>query len=178
MYETYADELKDRADSVVEQWDLLAPQFYALMKENTSSLFDDRSTYKVEHREAIFDRAFLNTMRFFNRSLGPDINDWSWGNLHRGRFTVPGAGKGLDDLPLDGGSDSLFRGSLGTSLKPVEATSLTGFFGIEESFIYMNFTYSTNPNSAFYHGDMDRVGTLGFHEVHGAYTMTITPGKK
>ncbi len=178
MYETFADELRDRTDGVLAHWDLLAPGFFTLIKENKSSAFDDSSTYKVEHRDAIFDRAFLNTMRFFNRSLGPDINDWTWGNLHRGRFTVPGADAVLDDLPLDGGSDTLFRGSLGAALKPVEATSLAGLFGIEESLVFMNYAYSTDPNSEFYYGDRDRAGTFGFHNLRGIYTMYITPGGK
>jgi len=178
MYETVSDELRERADGLLERWDLLAPNFYRLVKENKSPLFDDRSTYRTEYRETIFDRAFLTTMRFFNRAIGPDINDWTWGRLHRGSFSVPGAGGRPEGRPFEGGSDTILRGSLGTSLAPVEVTSLFGCFGIEQSLYQMNFRYSTNPKSRFYYGATDSAELSIFHEVHGAYVMTIEPEKK
>jgi penicillin G amidase len=178
MYETYADDLKDQIDNVLERWDLLAPKFYILVENNKSPIFDDRTTYAIEYSESIFDRAFLTTMRFFNRKLGTDINNWSWGSLHRGRFSVPGRAEKAGDIPFDGGSDTLYRGSLGTSLEPVEVTSLMGMFGVEESVLFMNFTYSTDPRSAFYYGSAERKASTPFHEISGTYITTITPKKK
>jgi penicillin amidase len=178
IYETYADELKGRINEMMERWDLLAPQFYTIVKENKSSLFDDRTTYATEYRETIFDRAFLNTMRFFNRNLGPDMNDWNWGSMHRGHFVIPGAQDDIKDQPFGGSCDTIYLGSLETGLKPVEATSMSGFFGIEESFVFMNFAYSTNPGSKFYYGAKERTGLLGFHEILGVDVTTINPNKK
>jgi penicillin amidase len=178
MYETYGDELKSDIDNMLERWDLLAPQFLALIKENKSPLFDDITTFATEYRENIFDRAFLNTMRFLNRTQGPDMNDWSWGSVHRGHFFIPGAKDQMEDQPFEGGCDTMLLGSLEYCLTPVEATSLYGFFGIEESFVKMNFSYSTNPGSKFYYGVKKRPGLLGFHEVLGADITTINPSEK
>jgi penicillin G amidase len=178
MYETYGDELKGGIDDVLQRWDLLVPQFYELVKENKSPLFDDKTTYATEYRDAIFDRAFLNTMRFLNRTKGPDMNDWNWGGLHRGRFSIPGAGKDLPDEAFGGSNDTLQLGSVGPGLAPLETTSLSGYFGIEESICYMYFAYSVNPRSAFYYGTVGSIGKSSFHEVYPRYTTTISPGKK
>jgi penicillin amidase len=178
MYETYGDELKNEINDMLERWDLLAPQFLTLVKENKSPLFDDGTTFATEYREAIFDRAFLNTMRFLNRTLGPDMNDWSWGTVHRGHFFIPGGNDKIEDQPFEGGCDTLLLGSLESGLKPVDVTSISGFFGIEESFVSMSFAYSTNPGSKFYYGVKEQSGLLGFHEILGADVTTILPKKK
>lgn len=176
--ETYRDELRDDIDDVMENWDLLIPRFFAIAEENRSSSFDDTATYAVEYRETIFDRAFLGAMRLLNRNVSHDINDWSWGNLHRGHFRIPGSEAAIDDVPFPGSSDSLLLGSVGPDLKPVTVTSLSGFFGIEESRLFMNFAYSTDRRSRLYYGTAGAAGTLSFHEVPGKYFITITPEKK
>ncbi len=178
IYETYRDELKDRTDDVMDNWDLLIPQFYVMAKENKSTIFDDSTTYAVEYRETIFDRSFLSATRFLNRNVSHDINDWNWGNLHRGHFNIPGSGARIDDMPFPGSSDSLHLGSVGLDLKPVTVTSLSGFFGIEESLLFMNYAYSTDHRSRFYYGTAGSAGTLTFHEVTGKNSITITPKKK
>jgi acyl-homoserine lactone acylase PvdQ len=178
MYETYGDELKNRIDDVLQHWDLLVPQFYGIVSENKSPLFDDKTTYATEYRETIFDRAFLNTMRFLNRTKGPDMNDWNWGGLHRGHFNIPGAGKDLPDEAFGGSNDTLQLGTVGPGLVPLETTSLSGYFGIEESICYMYFAYSTNPRSAFYYGTVGSIGRSNFHDVSPRYATTISPGKK
>ncbi len=178
IYETYRDELKDGINDVMENWDLLIPRFHAIAEENRSPLFNDTTTYAVEHRETIFDRSFLGAMRLLNRNVSHDINDWSWGNLHRGHFSIPGSGDKFEDVPFSGSSDTLLLGSVGPDLKPVTVTSLSGFFGIEESLLFMNFAYSTDRRSRFYHGTAGPAGTLSFHEVSGTYFITVTPEKK
>lgn len=178
MYETYRDELKDRIGDVMEHWDMMVPQFYAIASENKPLYFDDRGTYAVENRDTIFDRSFLAAMRFFNRTMGHDINNWTWGNLHRGHFTIPGAGDVINDMPVGGSADTLEVSSVGLDLKPGTVTSLSGFFGIEESLLYMNYAYSTDPRSQFYYGTDGPTGTMSFHEVTGEQFITISPGKK
>ena len=178
MYETYRDELKDRAVEVMDHWDLLIPQFYAIASENKSSLFNDTGTYSTEYRDTIFDRAFLGAMRFFNRNVSHDINDWTWGGLHKGHFAIPGSGERINDMPFQGSFDTLCLGSVGQDLKPVTVTSLSGYFGIEVSFLFMNFAYSTDPRSEYYYGTAGPAGTCPFHEVSGQYNTTINPEKR
>ncbi|MBN2160953.1 MAG: penicillin acylase family protein [Spirochaetes bacterium] len=178
MRETYGDELKDQTDRVMERWELLVPRFYEIVRENRSPLFDDVSTYTVESRETVFDRCFLKAMRMFNRTRGPDMNDWGWGEFHRGHFAVPGLRETFRDEPFSGGMDTLLLGSVEPSLRPNEVTSLSGFFGIEASSICMNFGLATDPRSEFYHGRVDRAGFTGFHELSPQHVTAISPAKK
>ncbi len=178
IYETFRDELRHRTDDVMEHWDLLIPQFYDIARENKSPFFDDITTYPVEYRETIFDRSFLSAMRFLHRNVSHDINNWSWGNVHRGHFSIPGSGERLNDMPFHGSFDSLHLGSAGPDMKPVMVTSLSGFFGIEESLLFMNFAYSTDRRSAFYYGAAGPAGTMTFHEVKGKNSITINPKNK
>ncbi|MBP7738625.1 MAG: penicillin acylase family protein [Spirochaetes bacterium] len=178
MYETYRDELKDRINDVMEHWDLMVPQFYDAVKEGKSPFFDDATTYAVEYRETVFDRSFLGTMRFFNRKVSHDINDWSWGNVHRGHFTIPGSEKQHGDMPFHGSFDSLNLGTVGLDLKPATVTSLSGFFGMDESFMLMNYAYSTDPRSQYFYATAGPLGIAKFHEVKGRSVITISPEKK
>lgn len=179
MVETYADELKELAEPVMEHWQLLAPSFLDIAIDGKSQLFDDSTTFKKEFRDAIFDRAFLKTMRYFNRSRGPDMNDWNWGALHQAHFTIPGPDtifeKEVRDVPWPGGFDTLLSGGMGPDLRPTEVTSLTGLFSVERSLISMNFAYSTDPSSAFYGDGTGRHGDADFHEVRPAYVIEILP---
>lgn len=178
MYETYRDELKRRINDVMEHWDLMVPHFYNLVTENKSPLFDDGTTYSVEYRESIFDRSFLATMRFFNRNVSHDINDWIWGNVHRGHFNIPGSEQQYEDMPFPGGFDSLNLGTVGLDLKPVRVTSLAGFFGMDESFMLMNYAYSTDRRSRYYYAVTGPLGIIKFHAVKGLSRITISPEKK
>ena len=179
MAETYADELKDLTEPVMEHWQLLAPSFHDIAVDGKSQLFDDQTTFKTEFRDAIFDRAFLKTMRYFNRSRGPDMNDWHWGELRRAHFTIPGPDtifeKKVRDVPWPGGFDTLLSGGMGPDFRPTEVTSLVGLLSVESSLISMHFSYSTDPDSAFYADGIGRSGDADFHEVRPAYAIEILP---
>ncbi|OHD65881.1 MAG: hypothetical protein A2176_03470 [Spirochaetes bacterium RBG_13_51_14] len=183
MRETFRDELGDRVEDVMDQWEMLVPRFYEAVRENRSPIFDDRATYPVERRDTIFDRAFLKTVRFLNRTRGPVMDKWTWGDIHSGRYLIPGRGGEIQDDriaddPFAGGADTLQLGSPGLTLKPDEVTSLSGYFGVEQSFIFMNYTYSTDPRSEFYYGTQKRLGASSFHDVYGDYFTRIVPLKK
>ncbi|HOD15165.1 MAG: penicillin acylase family protein [Spirochaetes bacterium] len=182
MSEAYGDDLKDMTGDGMERWDLLVPQFYTILREGGSPRFDDTATFSRETRDTIFDRAFLKTMRWFNRGSGPVMDEWKWGALHRGRYAIPGLKSGEEDevlpVPLGGSCDTLLLGVPGTGLETETATSLSGFFGIDTSLIFMNYSYSTDPRSGFYYGETKRLGTSSFHEVYGEYFLTVKPEKK
>lgn len=180
MHEAYADDLKNMAGDWMERCDLLVPRFYGIVRESGSPRFDDATTYARETRDAIFDRAFLKTMRRFNRGSGPIMDEWKWGALHQGRFALPAAGSGdaVAPAPLGGSCDTLLLGVPGAGLAAETATSLSGYFGIDASLIFMNYSYSTDPRSEFYYGEKEHLGTSSFHEVYGEYFLTIKPEKK
>ncbi len=180
MHETFGDELKEERKQVMAHYRLLEPKFLNLLRENNSRLFDDVTTYPVENRDTIFDRAFLKTMRFFNRGMGPVMNDWKWGNLHDGHFAVPDPSgemmrDALEEEPFPGSNDTLQLGTVGPDLRPATVTSLSGIFAPEESLVLMHFNHSTNPRSRFYYGAVRSAGTMGFRRVYGVYFTEITP---
>ena len=115
-------------------------------------------------------------------ATGPIMDEWTWGALHRGRFALPGGEGGNGDTvppaPLGGSCDTLLLGVPGAGLVPETATSLSGFFGIDSSLIFMNYSYSTDPRSEFYYGEKKHLGTSSFHEVYGEYFLTVKPEKK
>ncbi len=180
MLETFGDELKRGSSYVMEEYRHIVPRFLDLARDNTSTLFNDTSTYTREGRDAIFDRAFLKAMRFFNREGGPVMSDWEWGAFHAGHFAVPApSGEMLrdtiEDEPFPGSNDTLQLGTVGTDLRPLVVTSLSGFISPKESLIQMYFNYSTHPRSRFYYGREKRAGTLSFKRVFGVNFTEITP---
>ncbi len=182
MLETFGDELKRGSSFVMEEYRHIVPRFFDLARDNTSPLFNDTSTYTPEGRDAIFDRAFLKAMRFFNRERGPVMSDWEWGAFHAGHFAVP-APTGemlrdtLEDEPFPGSNDTLQLGTVGTDLRPLVVTSLSGFISPGESLVQMYFNYSTHPRSRFYYGREKRAGTLSFQRVFGVHFTEITPAR-
>lgn len=180
--ETYGDEFKESMDRLMENYDLMVPQFLEIARNGKSSFFDDRTTYNAEYRDTIFDRAFLKTMRFFNRKYGPVMHDWDWGSLHRGGFAIPSLpGERPQNQAaaesFSGGNDTLNLGTVDRDLRPDRVTSLTGYFGEDESFIFMNFSCSTDPRSEFYYGTQERVGAISFHGIYGKYFTNLLPKK-
>lgn len=81
--ETFADELPYTVEDMVTHRVIFEPEFLRLFKEDKSLYFDDIATLeKTESRDIIFDRAFLHSLKFFNYTIGPYIDEWKWGKVH------------------------------------------------------------------------------------------------
>ncbi|MBN1533792.1 MAG: penicillin acylase family protein [Spirochaetes bacterium] len=161
LRETISDELGDRAGAVMENYRLLIPGFYEMVKRGDSKVFDDARTYELdEGSETIFDRAFFKALRTLGRRAGPLMEDWKWGVMHRGNYIMPFTKSSIIertmyrivDKPFGGGNSTVLYGATGADLSPVKVTSLTAIYNSGISRIHMNFATSTNPLSMFYYG--------------------------
>ncbi len=86
--ETFSDELSYVVNDMLGYYVIFEPEFKRLFKEDKSIYFDDITTLeKTENRDIIFDRAFLHSLKFFNYTIGPYIDDWKWGNVHKATIT-------------------------------------------------------------------------------------------
>lgn len=94
--------------------------FLKLTQENSTAVFDDITTDKLENRETIFDISFFKANRILNRKLGPIMADWKWGKIHKGHFHVPFEESNffkrifykIDDIPFEGGASTIFLAGL------------------------------------------------------------------
>lgn len=83
IQETFADELPYAVNDMVRHYVIFESEFLRLFKEDKSLYFDDITTLeKTESRDMIFDRAFLHSLKFFNYTIGPYIDEWRWGKVH------------------------------------------------------------------------------------------------
>jgi penicillin amidase len=80
----------DRAAIVFERA-LIDPTMLATYDADAgeSVLWDDLTTEsKVETKDEIVGRGFLDELAFLRQRLGDDLNQWRWGRLHTVRFTT------------------------------------------------------------------------------------------
>ncbi|MGB4270054.1 MAG: penicillin acylase family protein [Spirochaetota bacterium] len=83
IQETFADELPYAVENMLIHFTIFEPEFQRLFKEDKSIYFDDIATIeKIESRDIIFDRAFLHSLKPFNYTIGPYIDEWKWGKVH------------------------------------------------------------------------------------------------
>lgn len=81
--ETFADELPYAVENMLIHVTIFEPEFRKLFNEDKSIYFDDIATLeKTESRDIIFDRAFLHSLKPFNYTIGPYIDEWKWGKVH------------------------------------------------------------------------------------------------
>ncbi len=83
IQETFGDELPYAVENILTHFTIFEPEFQRLFKEDKSAYFDDILTLeKTESRDIIFDRAFLHSLKPFNYTIGPYIDEWKWGKVH------------------------------------------------------------------------------------------------
>ena len=180
---TLGDELGEDVDLLMEQHIYIARDFFETVKTGLNPCFDDVTTYGIETRDTIFDRTFLDTMRDLNREKGPLMDTWEWGNLSRGHFTIPFTGKSLisriiytiEDRPLFGGCSTVYYTAANRDLRPVETSSLRGFYYHGKVMIKMDFAYSINPLSEFYYGRINALAIDTSEQFHDVYTTVVRP---
>lgn len=115
--ETFSDELSYVVDDMLGYYVILEPEFKKLFKEDKSIYFDDITTLeKTENRDIIFDRAFLHSLKFFNYTIGPYIDDWKWGNVHMATITNIDSGPLVNNImgkkktiSFDGFNSTVYR---------------------------------------------------------------------
>jgi len=160
LAETIGDELKDESSAFMESYYILLDNYYTLISEDRSLLFDDISTDKrVETRDMIFDRAFLKAMRFLNKAKGPIMEKWRWGGVHRGRYHLPlvddsviiDSFQELDEKEIRGGNSTIWKGALmPESMRPAEITALSIIMSEQEVSFASSYGLSLDPRSEYF----------------------------
>jgi penicillin amidase len=66
--------------------------FHRLANESDSHWWDDIDTSEVETRDDILLESISNALDWLTDNVGSEMDDWSWGNLHRATFVSPPVG--------------------------------------------------------------------------------------
>ncbi len=174
-------------DYIMKNYPLVITKFFSILDSNNSAFFDNRKTSTLETVEMTFDKAFIKTMRQLNRKRGPVMDDWNWGDFHKGQFKIPKNEYSLlsrfihpiRNNAMGGGLSTVFTGKFDDTFEPVEVTSLLwASYKIETRF-NMNFSPSISPYSKFYHGIHAGQGD-NFIDVKNSeliHTTQINPAK-
>ncbi len=188
VIETYEDDIGEDADSYIrhsayDNYNFLLDKFHELLRDGKSPVFDNRKTENVETVEMTFDRAFIKSTRYLNRRLGPIMENWKWGVIHRGHYVIPLKEESLinnlfyteKDTPFQGGNSTLYSGAYSEDFKPKLNSSLLGIFSHGESEFHMNFSYSIRPMSKFYYGQFQGEKRIKFNKMKKTYNTIIDP---
>ena len=166
--------------------------YYALLMERLTQILlttynpinpNNPLTLPGDVKADIFDRAFLKSLRELNSIRGPIMNEWIWGEIHRGNYTIhtrylPMIARlfySIKTRPFIGGSSTLMASAPGIEYKPKKTTSLYGVIGLSHSQLTANYTCSTNPFSKFYFGKSGTIPIGIFDEKEPVYVTTIMP---
>jgi penicillin amidase len=185
--EAVSDELKGKGD-IMEGYYLLLDNFYSMISDDRSPLFDDMGTDGIiENRDMIFDRAFLRAMRFLNKAKGPIMASWKWGAIHRGRYHMPIKDDSLivkllselKDSELKGGNSTIYRCSISAedSFGPGTATSLSGIVDKGDMYLSTSFGISLNPYSEYFNMFSEGEEFNTFLQSEGNHQLTLIPVK-
>ncbi|MCL2154766.1 MAG: penicillin acylase family protein [Leptospirales bacterium] len=148
---------------------LLYFDFFNQLIDNRSLLFDKTDSHS-DTKEKIFDIAFLNSMKFLNRRLGPLMENWTWGSLTSLSYKVPNETISFlnrfikkSELLLAGGPDTIENLQLNGKFDILSATSLQSVMTNDTLWFKMNFGYSASIFSDFYFGSniIDKFEDLG-----------------
>ncbi len=185
IQETLKDELGEMKNRILANSHYLHDNFFSILNMKSNVLFNDTETEKEENHEAIFDRAFLKSMRYLNRRGGPVMDKWKWGSLNRGSYHIPekqvsfpGELFKSEDHAFSGSHSTINRAETGEDFRPEEVTSLRGYFFSDKSRIKTSFAYSVNPISDFSYAGMKQNGFIRFHKIKMEHMTLIIPAKK
>ncbi|HSV96862.1 MAG TPA: penicillin acylase family protein [Spirochaetota bacterium] len=189
VQETMGDECKNEISGILEHHHHFSDSFLKAIEEEKSILFDDITTStREERRDDIFDRAFLRSMRYLNDRLGPIMENWTWGSLHTGHFSVPLIDEsafwsrlfhGRMDEPFEGGFATVYRGtSLPLENFKADVTScLSGIYDTTAGTYSASYSYSLNPFSDYFDYRMEYGNFAAFRPDDTRHRIEIRPMK-
>ncbi len=189
LEETISDELKSDKEEILENHYLLLDKFYNMIIGDKSLLFDDILTRdKFENRDTIFDRGFLKAMKSLNRQNGPIMENWTWGNTHRGFFQLPvnrarsflaGIVYKGEDQAIEGDGSTISAGSVDAlrNLRCGKVTSLRCFFDADNDEISLISGISSHPLSKYYKNFETKPSFTPFGPSKVEHISRIVPDK-
>ncbi len=186
--ETLSDELKNDIDDIIDNHYYFADKFLDAFVADKSLLFDDASTRdRIEFRDMIFDRAFLEAMRFLNGRRGPIMEDWKWGDVHTGRLSIPLVKSSYmtrkmfmeESKGISGGFSTLHKGAFSASggFKVNEVTALSGVFDEGGGRVAQFYGCSMNPSSEYFEQYREKRKFTTIAASKAEHTLILAPKK-
>lgn len=153
--------------------------FYEISSHNTG-FFSFANDGKTRYRDTVFEIAFLNSMRFLNRKIGPFMDDWKWGDLTKGHYTINNPHLSYlsyfyksDEKPIPGFPDAVTQLFTDRELKPLVVESVKGYINKSHTQLTANYSCSTNIASEFYYGRSDEVSMMDVQKGGKTYKTVI-----
>jgi len=101
---TYKDEMGDEiTETMLDVMYFWQERLQKMVLDGKSKWFDDITTDKIETMNDIFHASALEAID----ELGPDFDDWTWGDVHRLEFVSPIMRKGILKGLFGGGSHAM-----------------------------------------------------------------------
>jgi penicillin amidase len=126
-----------------------------ICRENNSSLFDDRTTSRIETRDEMIRKSLGDALTELEKTLEPKIVNWQWGKLHTLTFRHMFSGRSsildkivdIGEYGIGGDGTTLFNTEYSfarykSKIKTVEGRPYENYLGPSMRFIY-NFADTT-----------------------------------
>ncbi len=182
--ESYKDVfLDDTANNLNYAW-LLYNDLFTELSLNNTVFFNFTENEKTRNREAVFDSSFLDSMRLLNRKIGPLMDEWKWGNLIKGQFTINNPHLSYlayifkyNDKSFSGAPDTISATFHDNEFNPIYTESLKGYLNNKSMRLSANYSYSTNISSEFYYGRADNISMMNIGKRGNSFKTVIRPLK-
>ena len=191
LEETIRDEMGNSTGLLMENYNYLLDNFYVLLSSGNSTLFDDITTKdSIEDRDDIFNRAFLKTLRYLNKQCGPEMEQWKWGNVHKGHFRMPLRRQSFfekqsdrfEDVGMPGGASTVKKGDIGTKdlLAPGNISVISGIFyqDLQLSFFSLPVSQTLDPNSEYFRNYSNSGEFVSFDSNEVLHRLVLAPAEK
>jgi penicillin amidase len=180
--ESYKDVFQeDTANNLNYAW-LLYEDILIELSLNNTGFFNFNKAGKIRNREAVFDTAFLDSMRFLNRKMGPLMDEWKWGELTKGQFAINNPHLSYlsyifsyNDKSFSGAPDTIAATFPDMDFNSVYTESLKGYLNNNTMRLSTNYSYSTNISSEFYYGRADSITMMNIGKRGNSFKTVIKP---
>ena len=159
---------------------LLYNDFFNEFASNNRQFFNYKRKDKTHTRESLFDVAFLNSLRFLSREMGPRMGNWGWGNLIKDHFTINNPHLSYlsyifshENYTIPGGPDTVFQTFFDNQFRPLSTSSLNGYSNSSDIRFSTNYSYSTNIASEFYYGRAPEITMMNVKKTKAEYKTFI-----
>lgn len=178
--ESYQNVFKEDISNNMEYAFLLYNDLFTEISLNNTSFFNFANNGKFRGKDAVFETAFLNSMRSLNRSMGPFMDEWKWGNLTKEHYVINNPHLSHlsyfypnNEKPIPGSPDAITSLFTNKELKPYIIESVKGYMNNSTMLLTSNYSYSTNIASEFYYGRSDSISMMNIHKTGKAYKTVI-----
>jgi hypothetical protein len=159
--ESYRDIFDDNDEYNLDNAYLLYFDFFNQLTSNKSLIFKKTDGTIDETKVKNFDTAFLNSMKFLNRNLGPLMENWTWSSLTDFDYKINRKHKRKVNIyrklfvnekktQIEGGPDSVENIQLNAKFDVISISSFQSIMTDDTLWFKMKSGYSTSIFSDFY----------------------------